>query len=63
VIPSDLRRELGIEEGTRISIYREHDRLVLVPITDAFIHSLVGCLKGKDSLVEAREREHRIEKR
>ena len=62
VIPSDLRTALGIEEGTRISIYREHDRLVLQPITKEFIHSLVGCLKGEDSLVEAWEREHRIEK-
>ncbi len=32
------------------------------PVTDEFIHSLRGCSKGKDSLVEAREREHRIEK-
>jgi len=62
VIPSGLRKELGIEEGTRISVYREKDHLVLEPITDEFIHSLVGCLKGEDSLVAAREREHRIEK-
>jgi len=62
VIPSDLRKELGIEEGTRISVYREQDHLVLQPITDEYIHSLVGCLKGEDSLVAAREREHRIEK-
>ncbi|MGH9503322.1 MAG: AbrB/MazE/SpoVT family DNA-binding domain-containing protein [Terriglobales bacterium] len=62
VIPNNLRSELGIEEGTRLSIYREQNRLVLQPITDEFIHSLVGCLKGEDSLVEAREREHRIEK-
>jgi AbrB family looped-hinge helix DNA binding protein len=61
-IPNDLRKELGIEEGTRLSVYREQDHLVLQPITDDFIHSLVGCLKGEDSLVEAREREHRIEK-
>jgi hypothetical protein len=32
------------------------------PVTDAFIRSLRGCCKGEDSLVEAREREHRIEK-
>ena len=32
------------------------------PVTDEFIRSLRGCLKGEDSLVEAREREHRIEK-
>jgi bifunctional DNA-binding transcriptional regulator/antitoxin component of YhaV-PrlF toxin-antitoxin module len=62
LIPNDLRKELRIEEGTRLSVYREHDHLVLQPITDEFIHSLVGCLKGMDSLVEAREREHRIEK-
>jgi len=62
VIPSDLRKELGIEEGTRISVYREKNHLVLQPITDEFIHSLVGCLKGEDSLVAAWEREHRIEK-
>jgi len=34
----------------------------LQPVTDEFIRSLVGCCKGEDSLVEAREREHRIEK-
>jgi len=31
-------------------------------ITDDFIRSLRGCSKGKESLVEAREREHRVEK-
>ena len=35
---------------------------ILEPVTDEFIRSLRGCLKGEDSLVEAREREHRIEK-
>ncbi len=62
VIPEKLRKELGIEEGTRLSIYREQDRLVLQPITKEFIHSLVGCCKGEDSLVEARERDHRMER-
>ncbi len=62
VIPAALRKELGIQAGTCISIQRERNHLVLQPITDEFIHSLRGCLKGKTSLVEAREREHRIEK-
>ena len=62
VIPENLRNELGIKEGTRLGVYREEDRLVLQPITKEFIRSLVGCAKGEDSLVEAREREHRIEK-
>jgi hypothetical protein len=33
------------------------------PVTNEFIRSLRGSLKGKDSLVAAREREHRIEKK
>jgi hypothetical protein len=40
----------------------EYNDRVLPPVSDEFIHSLRGCLKGKDSLVEARESEHRIEK-
>ena len=62
VIPATLREQLGIQAGTRLAIQRENNHLVLQPITDEFIHSLRGCLKGKTSLVEAREREHRIEK-
>lgn len=62
VIPENLRKELGIQEGTRLGIYREKDRLVVQPITKEFIRSLVGCAKGETSLVEAREHEHRIEK-
>ena len=41
----------------------EENQLILQPITREFIDSLLGCCKGKDSLVEARERDHRIEKR
>jgi hypothetical protein len=32
------------------------------PVTDEFIHSLRGCCKGKGSMLEDWEREHRIEK-
>ena len=62
VIPADLREQLGISPGTRIAIQRQDDRLILQPITEDFIRALRGCLKGPDSLVEAREREHRLEK-
>jgi AbrB family looped-hinge helix DNA binding protein len=62
VIPAVLREELGIQAGTRVAIQRENNHLVLQPITNDFVRSLRGCLKGKTSLVEAREREHRIEK-
>lgn len=62
VIPAALRDQMGIEAGTRLAIHREDHHLVLQPITEEFIHSLRGCCKGETSLVEAREREHRIEK-
>jgi AbrB family looped-hinge helix DNA binding protein len=62
VIPAALRDKLGIKAGTRVAIQQEDNHLVLQPITNEFIRSLRGCLKGKDSLVEARDREHRIEK-
>jgi bifunctional DNA-binding transcriptional regulator/antitoxin component of YhaV-PrlF toxin-antitoxin module len=62
VIPETLREELGIQEGTCLSIHREESHLVLQPVTDEFIHSLRGCCKGEGSMIEDREREHRIEK-
>jgi AbrB family looped-hinge helix DNA binding protein len=62
VIPAGLRDRLGIRAGTRVAIQQEDHHLVLQPITEAFISSLRGCCKGKTSLVEAREREHRDEK-
>ena len=39
-----------------------NDNPVPQPVTDEFIRRLRGCCKGETSLVEAREREHRIEK-
>lgn len=64
-LPGSLAQQFGIREGTCLNVYAEPDRLVLEPITEAFIQSLMGCYKPKDgeeSLVEARERDHRIEK-
>jgi hypothetical protein len=43
-------------------VRRESDDQVPPPVTSDFIRSLRGCLKGEDSLVEAWELEHRIEK-
>jgi len=40
----------------------EEDDQALQPVTDEFIHSLRGCCKGEGSMIEDREREHRIEK-
>ena len=62
VIPAPLRDKLGIKAGTRVAIHEHEDRLVLQPITEAFVSSLRGSCKGKTSLVAALQRERRIEK-
>jgi AbrB family looped-hinge helix DNA binding protein len=62
VIPDNLRKELGIEEGSRLSIRRDNDRIVLQPVSEELITRLRGSCKGGELLVEAREREHRDER-
>ena len=49
VIPSSVRRKLGIKEGTRIQIEvdEQNHRIILKPITREYIHSLRGKYKGK----------------
>jgi AbrB family looped-hinge helix DNA binding protein len=62
VIPAEVRERLGIKAGTRIAVRVEKNYLILEPINEAYIRAIRGSLKGPDSLVEAREREHRLEK-
>ncbi len=62
VLPEYLQQELGLKRGSCLSIYRDKERIVLLPITDEFIRSLRGSLKGDFSLLEDRDRDHRIEK-
>jgi len=62
VIPAELREKLGIETGTRIAVRIERDHLILEPINEGYIRRLRGSLKGPDSMVDARQREKRLEK-
>ncbi len=52
VIPSSVRRKLGIKEGTRIQIEldEKNQRIILKPITREYVHSLRGKYKGKGLL-------------
>ena len=49
VIPSLVRRKLGIKKGTRIKIelHEKEQRIILKPITREYIHRLRGKYKGK----------------
>jgi AbrB family looped-hinge helix DNA binding protein len=65
VIPSSLRRKLGIKEGTRIQIEFNEDagEIVLKPITREFVHSLRGRFRGKGlvrALMAEKKREREL---
>jgi len=48
VIPSKIRRQLGIKEGTHLQIaVDDRNRLILTPVTREYVHSLRGKYKGK----------------
>ena len=47
IIPSKIRRQLGIKEGTYFQIDVDNKRIILTPITRDYIHSLRGKYEGK----------------
>ena len=62
VIPAELREALDLKPGTRVALQREGNTIVLHPLTDDFIDSIPGSLRGP-SLSTLRERQHRDDKR
>jgi AbrB family looped-hinge helix DNA binding protein len=63
VIPSKIRRILGIKEGTYIQIDLDdlNKRIILTPVTREYVHSLRGKYKGK-GLMKALMAEKKKEK-
>jgi len=63
VIPSWLRKQFDIEQGTRALVYQEGDAIVLKPITAGQIRNLRGSLKRSGilkSMMEDRKREREL---
>jgi AbrB family looped-hinge helix DNA binding protein len=52
VIPSKIRRKLGIKDGTHIQIDVDevNRKIILTPVTREYVHSLRGKYKGKGLL-------------
>jgi len=53
VIPSKLRRKLGIRKGTQVSLYERNGEIILKPITDEYIRSMAGMTGTKGKLLKA----------
>jgi AbrB family looped-hinge helix DNA binding protein len=64
VIPSSVRRKLGIKEGTRIHIEvnESANEIILTPITREHIHSLRGKYQRKGLLEELKAEKQREKK-
>jgi AbrB family looped-hinge helix DNA binding protein len=52
VIPSSVRRKLGITEGTRIQVEvdEKEQRIILTPVTRTRMQRLIGIYKGTNPL-------------
>ncbi|MDZ7772582.1 MAG: AbrB/MazE/SpoVT family DNA-binding domain-containing protein [Balneolaceae bacterium] len=68
VIPAELRRKYDLKAGTTIHVEEENGKIVLKPVTAAYIRSLRGILKtpegeksALDMLKEEREADRRRE--
>ncbi len=65
VIPSPVRRKLGIKKGTRILIEvdEKRRRIILRPITREYVRSLMGMYRGKGlmkALMAEKKREREL---
>lgn len=65
VIPSKVRRKLGMKEGTRVQVDVDEGahRIILTPITREFIEGMRGRYKGKGllkALAAEKKREREI---
>lgn len=52
VIPSKIRRKLGMKQGTRVQVEVDEQahRIILTPVTRDYIQNLRGKYKGKGLL-------------
>ena len=65
VIPSKIRKQLGIKDGTylQIDVNTETGQIILTPVTREYVHSLRGKYKGKGlmkALMAEKKREREL---
>ena len=53
VIPSRLRRRMGIKEGTRVSFEEREGEVVIRPLTRAYFEGCAGMLGSKGAAMRA----------
>ncbi len=58
IIPAEIRDQMKLSVGTKLSIQRDGQTLILRPITPEFIDSLCGATEGVGTLREAMHQDH-----
>jgi len=56
IIPAEIRDQMKLSAGTKLSIQRDGQTLILRPITPEFIDSLCGSTKGLGKLRDTMHR-------
>jgi len=62
VIPSRIRRKLGIKKGTKVTFTEKDGEIILRPISDDFIKSMAGLAGTKGKLLRALKMEKERER-
>ena len=57
VIPSKIRRKLGIKQGTQVTFYERDGEIVIKPITDEYLQRMAGFTGTKGKLLKALKEE------
>jgi AbrB family looped-hinge helix DNA binding protein len=60
VIPSKLRRKMGIKQGTQVTFFERDGEVVIKPITDEYITRMAGITGTKGKLLKALKEEKAI---
>ncbi len=64
VIPSKIRKKMGIRNGTRIHFFEREGEIIIVPLTHELVEDNIGFLgtKGKllKSLAEEKKKEREL---
>lgn len=68
VIPSKIRKRLGIKKGTKVCFIEQADAVIIQPVTKDYYEKMAGILKGKGKpltqlLLEERVRDRAREDR
>ena len=63
IIPAEVRDQMKLAVGTKLSIQRDGQTLILRPITPEFIDSLCGSTKGLGKLRDTMHRDDKDKQR